>query len=138
MASNEDLVCREISRRKALWTLAHLLPGDSRAGGILDVLDEIDLQESQDTSLPGPYANVEELRDSVPLKPHPIGIRIVSESDIPQPWRERFLRASIGSTRVAEGLYAADWHSFLDHWVREMQHLESHRAFLRSMDSRPT
>lgn len=132
MASNVDLGYREISRRKALWALAHLLPGDSRAGGILEVLDEIDLQERQDNSLPIPSASIEELRDSVTLIPHPAGIRIVSESDIPQPWRERFLRASIGSTRVAEGPYAADFHSFLDHWVQEMQHLELHRAFLCS------
>lgn len=135
MTANENLECREIARRKALWTLAHLAPGDGRANGILDVLDEIDLMESKDTTLPAPPASVEELRRSVPLKPHLIGINIVCESEIPQPWRERFLRASIGSTRVAEGPYATDWHSFLDHWVSEMQHLELHRAARRTTSS---
>lgn len=64
MTANENLECREIARRKALWTLAHLAPGDGRANGILDVIDEIDLMESKDTSLPKPPASVEELRRS--------------------------------------------------------------------------
>ncbi|MBC8784358.1 MULTISPECIES: hypothetical protein [Pseudomonas] len=132
MTVNVDLTSREIARRKALWTLAHLIPGDSRADGIIEVLDEIALQEHQDASLPPPHVNFEELRGSVTVEAHPIGVSIVRESSIPQPWRERFLRASIGSTRVTEGPYATDWHSFLEHWVSEMQHLESHRAFLRS------
>lgn len=134
MTANEDFVCREIARRKALWTLAHLIPGDTRANGILDILDEIDLQERQDTSLSAPEARVEELRGSVPIKAHPIGISIVCESAIPQPWREQFLRASIGSTRVAKGPYAADWHSFFDQWVSEMQHLALHRAARRKKE----
>jgi hypothetical protein len=47
-------------------------------------------------------------------------------------WRERFIRACVGSTRVAEGLYAHDWQSFLDQWVAEMQHLEAHRIAHRN------
>lgn len=132
MTANVDLASREIARRKALWTLAHLIPGDSRAAGIVDVLDEIDLHERLDTSLPPPHVSIEELRDLVTVEAHPIGVSIVRESAIPQPWRERFMRANLGSTRVTGGPYATDWHSFLEHWVGEMQHLESHRTFLRS------
>ena len=128
----EDLQYRETARRKALWTLADLMPGDARAIGVLHVLDEIDLVESQDTSLPKPEATLSDLRESVPLEAHPIGLSIVRESAIPQPWRERFLRASIGSTRVAKGPYARDWHSFLDQWASEMQHLAKHRASRRN------
>lgn len=115
MTANVDLASREIARRKALWTLAHLMPGDSRADGIIEVLDEIDLQEHQNASLPPPHVSIEELRDLVTVEAHPIGVSIVCETAIPQPWRERFMRASIGSTRVAQGPYANDWRSFLDH-----------------------
>jgi hypothetical protein len=52
----------------------------------------------------------------------------VLELTIPQPWRERFQQASIGSTRVVEGPYATDWEKFLARWEAEMRHLEQHRA----------
>jgi hypothetical protein len=58
---------------------------------------------------------------------HNSGLDIILEQTIPQPWRERFLQASIGSTRVPDGPYAADWDNFLTEWEREMQHLQTHR-----------
>lgn len=130
--AHDDLRTRETARRKALWTLAHLLPGNPTAAGVLTVLAGVDLQERKDTSLADSELSVEELRSSVPTVPHSIGLRIVREQSIPQPWRERFIRASVGSTRVAEGLYAHDWQSFLDQWVAEMQHLEAHRIAHRN------
>ena len=36
----DDLRSRESVRRKALWTLSHLMPGDPKAAVILDVLDD--------------------------------------------------------------------------------------------------
>ncbi|WP_325167131.1 hypothetical protein [Pseudomonas sp. MF7448] len=69
-----------------------------------------------------------DVRDSVAVQHHHSGIDIVLEHDIPQPWRERFLQASIGSTRLADGPYATDWEKFLDEWEREMQHLHNHRV----------
>ncbi|ALE00376.1 hypothetical protein PSYRMG_09740 [Pseudomonas syringae UMAF0158] len=32
----DDLRTRESVRRKALWTLSHLMPGDSKAAAILE------------------------------------------------------------------------------------------------------
>jgi hypothetical protein len=58
---------------------------------------------------------------------HNSGVDIIWERDIPQPWRERFLQASIGSTRVSDGPYVADWDNFLTEWEREMRHLQTHR-----------
>lgn len=45
MASDDLLHSRENRRRRALWTLAHLEPGDPGAPCALRVLDEIDQQE---------------------------------------------------------------------------------------------
>ncbi|MNW11484.1 hypothetical protein D3C71_2089550 [compost metagenome] len=56
------------------------------------------------------------------------GIDIVLELNIPELWRERFFQASIGSTRLVDGLYATDWKKFLAAWEAEMQHLEAHRT----------
>ena len=44
----DDLRTRESVRRKALWTLSHLMPGDPKAAAILDVLDGIEDQERVD------------------------------------------------------------------------------------------
>lgn len=128
MTQDEELRYRETARRKALWMLASLLPGDPQALDVLDVLDDIELSEAHDISCLATILGVEQLRDAIPTEPHPIGCRIVCEANIPQPWRERFLRASLGSTRVPEGAYAHDWEKFLDEWEREMQHLQKHRA----------
>lgn len=55
---------------------------------------------------------------------HNSGISILREASIPQPWRERFLQASIGSTRLVDGHYPADWNKFLAGWEAEIWHLE--------------
>lgn len=34
--ADDDLRTREAVRRKALWTLSHLMPGDPKAAAILD------------------------------------------------------------------------------------------------------
>lgn len=128
MTHDEVLHHREMARRKALWALTSLSPGDPKAFYILDVLDDIELRERYDTSMPAQALSVEQLRDSIPTEPHPIGCRIVREECIPQPWCERFLRASVGSTRVPEGTYAHDWDRFLDEWQDEMRLLAKHRA----------
>jgi len=56
---------------------------------------------------------------------------IVREASIPQPWRERFLQASVGSTRLVDGLYAHDWEKFLSEWQAEMKRVDVHRAARR-------
>ncbi|MDR8364115.1 hypothetical protein MMG91_07090 [Pseudomonas sp. JL3] len=128
MISYEELRHRETERRKALWTLVHVPPGDVRALDALDVLDDIAQRERLDIASVEQPLGVEEVLRFVPTEPHPIGCRIVRESSIPQPWRERFLRASVGSTRVLEGPYAHDWDMFLAEWQNEMRHVERHRA----------
>lgn len=127
MASEDSLHARERRRRRALWTLAHLEPGDPRAPCVLRVLDEIDQQE-QAWLGSGRIATVDEVTNQVASESHPIGTPIVRDEGIPEPWRERFLCASYGSTRVAEGAYLHDWLSFLSKWQQEMIHLERHRA----------
>ena len=128
MTSDEELQRRETARRKAFWTLASIAPGDPSAISILESLDDIELKEKQDSSTMAQALTEDELLSSVPAEPHPIGICIVREASIPQPWRERFLQASIGSTRVSEGLFAHDWSKFLVEWKRDIRHLEMHRA----------
>lgn len=128
MTFDEELRHRETARREALWTLANILPGDLKALHALDVLDEIEQRERPNSALMEQSLSIEEAQRGVTIEPHPIGCSIVRESSIPQPWRERFLRASVGSTRVPEGPYAHDWDKFLVEWQNEMRHLEKHRA----------
>jgi len=128
MASDDDsLHLRESRRRRALWTLAHLAPGDPRALCVLRVLDEIDHQE-QAWLGSCRIATVDEVTNQVASEPHSIGISIVRDNSIPEPWRERFMCASYGSTRVPEGAYLHDWLKFIAKWKQEMAHLERHRA----------
>lgn len=119
---------REMARRKSLWELGRYKPGDPLATGILDVLDAIDAQESDNSYLPGQAISIDEIASSIPEESLPSGVRIVREAEIPQPWLERFRCASVGSTRLVEGPYATDWEKFLRKWKAEMLHLEEHRS----------
>ncbi|MFP3516398.1 hypothetical protein SB766_09380 [Pseudomonas sp. SIMBA_077] len=127
MASKE-LSELERARRRALWALASFHPGDSMALGVLAILDDLDDRERSSTAIIHEPLELKEVRHSAPLKRHHSGIDIVLEQEIPQPWRERFLQASVGSTRLPEGPYAHDWQKFLVEWEREMQHLHNHRV----------
>ncbi|WLH34284.1 hypothetical protein PSH79_20430 [Pseudomonas sp. FP2196] len=118
----------ERNRRKALWALTNLHPGDPNASDLLTILDDLDDQERKDTSCSDKPLELVEVRNSVSVIRHNIGIDIILEQTIPQPWRERFYQASIGSTRLVDGHYAADWDKFLDGWDAEMRHLKQHRA----------
>lgn len=126
MVGHDELNQRETRRRRALWTLAHLAPGDPRALAVWRVLDELDRQDHSSQAL-----SVDQVLNEVVSEPHPIGTSIVREEAIPQPWRERFLCASRGSTRVEDGAYFHDWLKFIEKWKQEMAHLESHREILR-------
>lgn len=122
---------RERTRRKVLWALTCLRPGDPTASdllAILDDLDDLDDQEGNGASSLDKPLDLDEVRNSVPVHHHHCGIDIVLELTIPQPWRERFRQASIGSTRLPEAPYASDWDKFLARWKAEMRHLEQHRA----------
>ena len=123
----DDLRSRESVRRKALWTLSHLIPGDPKAAAIVDVLDDIEGQERVDLNHSHPGLDLDAVCKAVQIERHSSGISIVREASIPQPWRERFLQASIGSTRLVDGPYAHDWDKFLTQWQLEMPHLYAHR-----------
>jgi len=127
----DDLRTRESLRRKALWTLSHLVPGDPKAAAILNVLDDIEDQERVDSNRNYPGLDIDAARKAVQIERHSSGISIVREAGIPQPWRERFLQASIGSTRLVDGPYAHDWGKFLTKWQAEMQHLDAHMSARR-------
>lgn len=119
---------RERTRRRVLWALACLHPGNSNASDLLAILDDLDDQERNDTPCSDKKLELVEVRNSVSVMHHISGIDIILEQTIPQPWRERFNQASIGSTRLLDGPYASDWYKFLACWQSEMQHLDAHRA----------
>jgi hypothetical protein len=125
---SDDLPTLESARRKALWALSHLMPGDPKSVAILDVLDDIEDQEGIDLNRSHPGLDIDAVRKAVLIDRHRSRINIVNEASIPQPWRERFLQASVGSTRLIDGPYAHDWEKFLTEWQAEMQHLDAHRA----------
>lgn len=125
--TSDDLRELERTRRRALWALASLHPGDSVALGVLAILDDLDNQERSSTASTHGPLELNEVRHSVPVKRHPSGIDVVLALDIPEPWKERFSQASIGATRLPEGPYLLDWKNFLVEWEREMQHLQDHR-----------
>lgn len=118
----------EAKRRKALWMLANISPGDPKAFDALPILDDLDLQERKEPAHTDKALEVNEVRDCVTVQHHHCGIDIILECDIPHPWRERFIQASIGSTRIPDGPYATDWDKFLTTWEKEMNHLQRHRA----------
>lgn len=96
------------------------LPGDRGAVDALTILDDIDYQERSSTVSPDTPFEISEVCDAVQARHHPCGLDIVLEQTIPQPWKERFLQASIGSTRIVDGPYATDWDKFLTRWEAEM------------------
>lgn len=122
----------EISRRRALWALANLQPGDARAEKVLAELDEVD-QGLQDV-VTGDQLSAQELVDVVIAKLHN-GIQLVVEDSIPEPWLQRFQAASVGSTRLAEGPYIRDFGKFVAVWHLELEHLNAHRAHRSSTRS---
>lgn len=126
-AVEQNLRDREKIRRKALWTLSDLRPGDPKAIPVVSVLDDIDHQDEADTSMT-PMVKVEALGSLAITEIHSSNLQIVREIGIPEPWRERFLQASIGSTRLEAGPYLHDLEKFIDLWTQENQHLEAHRS----------
>ena len=108
--------------------LANISPGDLKAFDALSILDDLDLLEGKYSPNADKALELNQLRDCVTVQHRLSGIDIILEQTIPQPWRERFFQASVGSTRLVGGPYAADWYKFLACWESEMQHLEAHRA----------
>lgn len=131
---HNDLRELEAKRRKTLWMLASISPGDPKAFDALSILDDLDLQERKYSPHTDKALDLNQVRDCVTVQHHHSVIDIILEQTIPQPWRERFLQASIGSTRAPDGPYATNWDKFLTEWVHEMQHLQNHRLVQAASD----
>lgn len=115
----------EIAKRRALWVLADLRPGDAWAELPLLELEEVD--QALDELQSGDELRGQELIKGIEVQSHS-GQRLFIEDSIPDPWRQRFAAASVGSTRLAAGPYFRDFEKFLMSWNDEMRHLEAHRA----------
>jgi hypothetical protein len=126
-AVDQSLREREKLRRKALWSLFHLRPGDPKATPIVSMLDEIARLDEADRLLRD-VAKLEDLRELVVTEPRSSGLQNVREGSIPKPWRERFLQASIGSTRVKAGPFLNDFEKIINLWKQENQRLEAYRS----------
>lgn len=125
MTNGHRLRSLETARRRALWALADLEPGDARAEKVLAELNEVD-QALQGVE-GGDQLSAQELVDVVTTKLHN-GVQLVVEDSIPEPWRQRFQAASVGSTSLAEGPYLRDFEKFVAVWHQELEHLNSHRS----------
>jgi hypothetical protein len=115
----------EVAKRRALWALADLKPGDPGAVKILVELDEID--QALGGLVTGRERPSQELMAAIRTQYHN-GIRLVVDDSIPEPWRQRFWAASVGSTRLAVGAYFIDFEKFVLAWQRELEHLKAHRS----------
>ena len=115
----------EIARRRALWALANLQPGDALAETVLAELQEVD--QALQGVVGDEQLTAQELVDVVITKLHN-GVQLIAEDSIPEPWLQRFRAASVGSTRLAEGPYLRDFEKFLAVWHQELEHLNAHRA----------
>ncbi|MCE0963281.1 MULTISPECIES: hypothetical protein [Pseudomonas] len=115
----------EIARRRALWALADLQPGDARAEKVLTELNEV--EQGLQGVVSGDQLSAQELVDVVTTKLHN-GVQLIAEDSIPEPWLQRFQAASVGSTRLAEGPYLRDFEKFVAVWHQELEHLNAHRS----------
>ena len=123
---------RERRRREALWDLENLPPGHEKAKTLLSVLAQIDREDIEHPLGDACEMTIDELRDAVPeikfegSDGYPFVI--VLDQHLPQPWRMRFEFASALSSRLREGAYASDWRRFLRLWMRESEHVKTHRV----------
>ncbi|CAI8966009.1 hypothetical protein [Pseudomonas soli] len=125
MTIDYRLLGLEIARRRALWALADLQPGDARAEKVLAELDKV--EQGLQGMVTGDQLSAQELLDVVITKLHN-SVLLVVEDSIPEPWLQRFRAASVGSTRLAEGPYLRDFKKFVEVWHQELEHLNAHRA----------
>ncbi|WP_080671106.1 hypothetical protein [Pseudomonas putida] len=125
MTIDHRLRSLEIARRRALWALADLQPGDARAEKVLDELEEVEVGLRGIVS--GDELSAQELVDVVTTKLHN-GVQLIAEDSIPEPWLQRFQAACVGSTRLEEGPYLRDFEKFVAVWHQELEHLRAHRS----------
>lgn len=103
-----DLKAREQARRRGLWGSK-----TEESAALLDLIKRLD---SENPIGRAAGWSVNQVRDRV----SPAQERHVKPEEIPEPWRERFLQASRGSTISADGHPIDDWHYFLQLWDKEI------------------
>ncbi|HEE9764641.1 TPA: hypothetical protein R8F97_005634 [Pseudomonas putida] len=122
---DQGLRLRELRRRKILWSLAPLVPGDRRAKKFLKWLDHLDYEEQ---CIYPQALSAGQVSNLVPSESYPNGIPFVRCEEIPQPWRERFLCLNRDSIREREVAYYHDWMKFISEWRKGEAIVEHHRA----------
>jgi len=118
---------RERERRDAIWRLEAIKPGSKTAEPFLESLSAIAEADESDPIGEAYAVGIDEVFDMVPITSVPGGIDYVGYDDIPEPWCERFLQASAGSTATIRGSYAGDWEKFVRYWKVEMEILRNHQ-----------
>ena len=118
---------RERDRRDAIWRLEAIKPGSKTAEPFLESLAAIAEADESDPIGEAYAVGIDEVFDMVPITSVPGGIDYVGYDDIPEPWCERFLQASAGSTATIRGSYAGDWEKFVRYWKVEMEILRNHQ-----------
>lgn len=122
---DQCLRLRELRRRKILWSLAPLVPGDRRAKKILKWLDHLDYEER---CIYQQMLSADQVSNLVSSESYPNGIPFVRCEEIPQPWRERFLCLNRDSIREREVAYYHDWMRFISEWQKAEVLVELHRT----------
>ncbi|MBK5417759.1 hypothetical protein [Pseudomonas sp. TH31] len=118
---------REHERRDSIWRLELIKPGSKSAEPYLKSLSEIRNADEIDPIGEASGLSVDEVFELVPITSVPGSIDYVGYDDIPEPWSERFIQASAGSTATIRGGYAGDWKKFIRLWSVEMEMLKRHQ-----------
>lgn len=118
---------RERERRDAIWRLELIEPGSKSAEPFLELLSAIRDADETDPIGVARALSIDEVVAMVPITYEPGSIDYVGYDDIPEPWCERFLQASAGSTATIRGGYASDWEKFVRLWTAEMEMIKKHQ-----------
>lgn len=118
---------RERDRRDAIWRLELIEPGSKSAEPFLELLSAIRDADETDPIGEACALVIDEVVALVPITSVSGSIDYVGYDDIPEPWCERFLQASAGSTATIRGSYAGDWEKFARYWKVEMAMIRKHQ-----------
>lgn len=122
---------RERERRDAIWRLEPIKPGSKAADPFLESLAAIAKDDETDPIGEAHTLGIDEVVAMVSVTSAPGVIDYVGFDEVPEPWCERFLQASAGSTATTRGMYAGDWYKFARLWEFEMKMVAKHRLALR-------
>ena len=118
---------RERERRDTIWRLELIEQGSKSAEPFLELLSAISDADATDPIGEAHALSIDEVFEMVPITTVPGSIDYVDYDDISEPWCERFLQASAGSTATIRGGYATDWGKFVRLWKVEMEMIRKHQ-----------